>query len=183
MTTKTIFQRLADFQSEVPAITKRADNPFYNSKYATFDRIQSAIKPILAKYGLFYMQSIDNNILITTVYTVDGEKLESGAYPLVITGKPQDIGSAVSYAKRYSLVAFLGLIVEDEDDDGNKAQAQTEKPNWITDTIIDSDIFQKTIEKWKYNNKSFDDFIKGARTKYAISKVNLEKIKEIYNKI
>ncbi len=124
-TTKTIYGRLIDFQSQMPVIEKGAKNPFFKSKYATLDSIQFAIQPILKEVGLGYTQTIseDKTSLITTLYDEEGKSLVAGNYPVNLSGKAQDVGSAITYAKRYSLVAFLGLIVADEsDDDGNQAQ-------------------------------------------------------------
>jgi hypothetical protein len=124
-TTKTIYGRLIDFQSQMPVIEKGAKNPFFKSKYATLDSIQFAIQPILKEVGLAYTQTIseDKTSLITTLYDEEGKSLVAGNYPVNLSGKAQDVGSAITYAKRYSLVAFLGLIVADEsDDDGNQAQ-------------------------------------------------------------
>ncbi len=124
-TTKTIYGRLIEFQSQMPVIEKGAKNPFFKSKYATLDSIQFAIQPILKEVGLGYTQTIseDKTSLITTLYDEEGKSLVAGNYPVNLSGKAQDVGSAITYAKRYSLVAFLGLIVADEsDDDGNQAQ-------------------------------------------------------------
>jgi len=121
MSEKNIYQKIIDFQKSMPAITKTGTNPFFKSKYAPLEIIQKAIQKPLAEAGLGYTQEATNEGLKTTVFDSDGNTITS-LYPAVFKGKPQEIGSAVTYAKRYSLTALLGLIIEGEDDDGNTAQ-------------------------------------------------------------
>ena len=122
---KSIYQRLIAFQAELPAITKEANNPFFKSKYATLEAIQQSIQPLLAKHGLGYMFTTVDGGLNCTVFDTDDNTIDF-VYPANLQGKPQDIGSAISYAKRYALSAVLGLIVGGEDDDGNKANETQE---------------------------------------------------------
>lgn len=117
-----IYQKLINLQADLPAITKEAKNPFYKSNYATLEVIQQTIQPLLAKHGLGYMFMPTIEGLKAVVFD-DNQQIDF-VYPANLTGKPQEIGSAITYAKRYALCAMLGLIVADEDDDGNKANSQ-----------------------------------------------------------
>lgn len=122
-----IYSRLINFQSLVGKISKDSKNPFYKSKYANFASIQEAIKLPLAEAGVGYMQEATLEGLITTIFSKEGETIKS-IYPLKLEGlKPQEIGSAVSYAKRYSLCAMLGIIISDEDDDGQTANNSSKR--------------------------------------------------------
>lgn len=121
MIEKTIYSRIIDFQKSMPTIKKDETNPFYKSKYAPLDSIQKAIQEPLANAGLGYIQEATNEGLKTVLFDVDGNTKEFN-YPAVFQGKPQEIGSTMTYAKRYALTACLGLIIEGEDDDGNTAQ-------------------------------------------------------------
>ena len=123
---KNLLSALAKFYSECPPIVKDANNPFFKSKYASLDAIQEHIRPYIKSSGLVITQankvSEGNTFVLTTVWHVDsGEYMES-EFPVVV-GKhtAQDYGSAVSYAKRYSLSGLLNLTIQDEDDDGAKA--------------------------------------------------------------
>jgi imidazole glycerol phosphate synthase subunit HisF len=125
---KNLLKALAKFNTLCGPIVKDASNPFFKSKYATLDAIQEHIRKPLAEAGLVVTQPtrwVDGQaIVVSTVYHVEtGESLYS-EFPVVV-GKhtAQDYGSAVTYAKRYSLTGLLNLIVCDEDDDGNKASA------------------------------------------------------------
>jgi imidazole glycerol phosphate synthase subunit HisF len=125
---KNLLKALAKFNTLCGPIVKDASNPFFKSKYATLDAIQEHIRKPLAEAGLVVTQPTrwveGQAIVVSTVYHVEtGESLYS-EFPVVV-GKhtAQDYGSAVTYAKRYSLTGLLNLIVCDEDDDGNKASA------------------------------------------------------------
>jgi hypothetical protein len=124
----TIYKRIIDFQKSMPTIKKDGTNPYFNKKYAPLDTIQKAIQESLANAGLGYTQEATTEGLKTTLFDVDGNSKEF-MYPAIFQGKPQDIGSAMTYAKRYALTACLGLIIEGEDDDGNSAQ-NSDKQNY-----------------------------------------------------
>lgn len=121
---KEILKALISFHESCPPIVRASNNPFFKSKYASFDDIQKHIKPHLAKSGLVVTQAnivIDGHPYVESVvwHAESGENIKS-VFP-VVAGKStaQDYGSAVSYAKRYSLTGLLNLIIADEDDDGN----------------------------------------------------------------
>lgn len=121
---KSILSSLSKFQESCPPIVRSSNNPFFKSKYASFDDIQKHIKPHLSKCGLVVTQAnivMDGLPFVESVvwHVESGEKISS-IFP-VVAGKAsaQDYGSAVSYAKRYSLTGLLNLIIADEDDDGN----------------------------------------------------------------
>src|SRR5690606_9266097 len=118
---------MLEFHKEVGRITKDSDNPHYKTRYATIDQIIEEVRPPLAKHGLFVVQMPFNNQagelkMVTRIYHVSGQWMESP--PLTIRPEkldnPQKIGSAVTYARRYSLTSFLALNTG-EDDDGNAA--------------------------------------------------------------
>jgi hypothetical protein len=148
---KSLLKSLSAFQNECTPIGKSASNPFFKSKFATLDAIQHHIKPFLAKNGLVITQvnkmAEGMPVVETNVWHVESGESISSIFPVVVTkATAQDYGSAVSYAKRYSLSGLLNLIIEDEDDDGNRASgsiissainaatptAVTEKP-WLNE--------------------------------------------------
>ena len=129
---KALLKALAEFNKNCPPIGKSANNPFYKSKYATLDAIQHHIKPHLEANGLVVIQAnriIDGMPVVETdIYHVESGECKSSVFPVVVTKQTaQDYGSAVSYAKRYSLSGILNLIIEDEDDDGNRASGNDTK--------------------------------------------------------
>lgn len=120
---KELFQSVSNFQVECPKISKDAYNPFFKgSKYATLPHILSIITPILKKNGLLIVQPVMNNCVVTKLIHIDtGQMLES-TYDILCKDatNPQQLGSGVSYARRYSISSILNLNIDD-DDDGNSA--------------------------------------------------------------
>lgn len=136
---------LVSAQSEFPTIAKDATNPFFKSKYADLATVVKTASPILAKHGLAVSQHVDStvagdddqlkSILLTYLIHTSGQYI-SHAMPLLLPqpwidkdGKPhnptpQDQGSAITYARRYSYMSVLGLVA-DEDDDGNAASKRS----------------------------------------------------------
>ena len=129
-----ICKALVDFHKEVDKIKKDGNNPHFGNSYATIDQIIDEVRPILAKHGLFVIQTPTNEDatevkMVTRIYHISGQWMESP--PLTLKPQrqdPQAIGSAVTYARRYSLTSFLALNTGEEDDDGNAASGLESKP-------------------------------------------------------
>jgi hypothetical protein len=98
-------------------------NPHYNSRFASLKAVLAAIRGPLEKHGLMLSQHWDQrtNQLTTAVYNRYGDCTVMGRLPLPLAGTPQQMGSAITYIRRYSLLLAFGLV-GDPDDDGNDAQ-------------------------------------------------------------
>ena len=165
---KNLLKALHKFQSVCPPIKKDSANPFFKSSYASLDAIQNHIALHLNKCNLVVTQSNvvhDGGVFVeTSVWEVESGERQTSLFPVVV-GKQtaQDYGSAVSYAKRYSLSGLLNLIIEDQDDDGNTASGnKTEDLPWLNET---SEEFKKVKEAI---TKGFT--LDQVRTKYKLSK-------------
>ena len=117
-----------------PAIFDR-ENPFFKSRYATLASVWEACRAALSANGLAVTQIIDVDegrlTLETTLMHSSGQEVVSH-YPITpVKNDPQGIGSALTYARRYSLSALVGVASEEEDDgnaaSGTKASAPKEK--------------------------------------------------------
>lgn len=116
-----IAKAVAEFQSKVPAIKKDGTNPHFKSKFATLESIIDGIKKPLQDAKLSYVQMPSGeNELVTVLMHESGEFFESTVKMAPKENTPQGQGSAITYMRRYSLSAMLGLATED-DDDGNAA--------------------------------------------------------------
>lgn len=125
---KELFNAVANFQMECPKISKDANNPFFKgSKYATLPHILGIITPILKKNGLVIVQPVINNAVVTKLIHIDSGEFIESVYDIVCKDatNPQQIGSAVSYARRYSISSILNLNIDD-DDDGNSASGNVQ---------------------------------------------------------
>lgn len=106
--------------SSINSIKKETENPFFKSKYADLNAIFDEVKSKIEENGFVLLQTVEESILRTKIVHIEtGEMLESRF--CLITQKPdmQQLGSAVTYARRYSLLPMLNI--ECEDDDGNGA--------------------------------------------------------------
>ena len=90
----------------------------YRFEYATLASILHHIRPAITSRGIWFVQFIRGGEMVTRIIHKSGQWIEAGHLPMPnISGNPQDIGSIVSYFKRYSLSMAFGLASE-EDNDG-----------------------------------------------------------------
>ena len=130
----SIYKKLFAVQASIGKLTKDTPNPYFKSKYADLGQVIELLKEELNKAGLVVIQPIriedGKNILCTIIYS-SNESIESKMI-LPETAKPQDLGSAITYYRRYALQSLFLLAAED--DDGNSASgAPVSKP--ITNTV------------------------------------------------
>lgn len=111
---------LAKFQSEIKDPSKSGKANY--GKYVTLDELLESIRPVLSQNGLSFLQFPGGDGQLITITTVllhsSGEWIESEPFTLKSQKvDPQGAGSAVTYGRRYSLSAILG-VAWDTDDDG-----------------------------------------------------------------
>lgn len=103
-------------------------------KYLNLATLLKNIKPIFEKHDIAFSQKVtfngtgDGRQALGTVETIifdENEQQTVCEYPFFITGDPQQVGSAITYARRYSLTTVLGIF-PDKDDDGSYARQQYE---------------------------------------------------------
>lgn len=127
---KELAGALASFQGDVKDPRKSEENSFLKSKYVTLDGLINAVRPVLSKFGLSFIQcpkvTGDTVTVFTTLFHSSGEYLGDDGLTLKPENlTPQGVGSAITYARRYSLGAILG-IGWDNDDDGESGRARSE---------------------------------------------------------
>lgn len=121
---------LAAAQGEFGALERtrtvevKTDKGKYSFAYAPLDEVFSAVRPALAKHGLALTQVLYGNdvprLRTLLVHAESGEWIASDLSLPGRPGKAQELGSMITYLRRYSAVALLGIASE-EDDDGNAA--------------------------------------------------------------
>ena len=125
--TKDICTALAALQGELKPAPFDKKNPHLNSKYASLASCRESSKELLAKHGLSVIQFPLTNAndtlvgLTTRLCHKSGQFFEDTSWCRPKTLSPQDVGSAISYLKRYGYSASIGQT-SDDDDDGNQAQ-------------------------------------------------------------
>lgn len=123
---KALATALAKAQAEIQNVAMNRVNPHFRSKYADLAAVREAVIPVFTKHGLAVIQAPTVHLdvgfaLETTVIHESGESL-TFYFPLPTdVNKMQAVGSAISYARRYTYSALAALASED-DDDGNAAQ-------------------------------------------------------------
>lgn len=128
--TKALRVAMVKAQAAMRAATKDKVNPHFGNKYADLAGVWEAAKEAMAAHGLGVTQDVVNDIngvsVATTVLHEAGGALTAKPLWLPVPVKtPQGYGSAITYARRYSLAAVLGIV---PDDDGNAANGDGKAP-------------------------------------------------------
>jgi hypothetical protein len=120
---------LSKAQAEMRGAIKDSTNPHFKNSYADLSSVWDAVREPLTKNGLSVIQTPTVNeygtILVTILAHESGESVSS-SIPLTVkdgSNYMQALGSAISYARRYSLAAITGCV--QVDDDGEAATAPT----------------------------------------------------------
>lgn len=131
---KELFTALAKAQSEMPIAGLNKKNPFFKSSYADLMELVRVSRPVLTKNGLSVTQIIlkdetSKEVLHTILGHNSGEWLESRMTLNPSKTDPQSLASYLSYLKRYSYAAIVGVVASDEDDDAESAMASRPQNN------------------------------------------------------
>jgi hypothetical protein len=115
---------LSKAQGLMKSAAKSKENPFFKSRYADLPAVWEACRDALSKNGLAVIQTPqfegESTWLETTLVHSSGQWMRS-RYPVKpAKNDPQGVGSAITYCRRYALMAMVG-VVADEDDDGEAA--------------------------------------------------------------
>lgn len=116
---------LSKAQGAISGAVKGKENPFYKSKYADLSAVMTACREPLSVNGIAIIQGMQFEGVerwIETLLVHSSGQWVSANYPVKpVKDDPQGLGSAITYARRYALMALVGIAAEDEDDDGNNA--------------------------------------------------------------
>lgn len=121
-------------QAKIDTVRKNGENPHFRSKYATLDEIWETVREAVNAAGLVVFCTIEpangDKQLTTHVAEVKSGEEISCSFPIVTqTTGPQAIGSAMTYARRYTLTALLEIVTGDgADDDGEAAENNHNTP-------------------------------------------------------
>lgn len=118
---------LSKAQKNIGAAAKGAANPFFKSKYADLGSVMEACKEALNAEGITVLQPVTTTLegkhAVETVLLHESGEFISSVMTLELTKtNMQDLGSAITYARRYSLQSLA--FIPSEDDDGEKAMAR-----------------------------------------------------------
>jgi len=122
---KELAKKLLAIQKDMQAIKKDSVNPHFKNRYFDINTLIGELKPVANAHGVLILQPIitdrDSAHLETRVIDADsGEELVA-MIPLPQSAKAQELGSVITYYRRYALQSFF--LLEAEDDDGETATA------------------------------------------------------------
>ena len=175
--TTNIIPALLKFQNTNKGIQK--DSQGYSYQYISLDQILELVRPALSNVGIYMSQNI-NHVDIggvskttceTVLYHTSGEWISSGQMIVEPTNNPkmsipQNMGSAITYSKRYQLTAILGLSADVDDDativaENKQAWGQTVTPAQIKtlaalmkEKNVDQEDMQKIMAAEIHTSKS-----------------------------
>ncbi|WP_053453661.1 ERF family protein [Exiguobacterium sp. BMC-KP] len=151
----SIAKALAAFQKDVTQPKKSAKNPHFKSTYVPLDNVVDSIAETAPKHGLSYIQTTvtenDKAGVQTLLMHESGEWIEFEPLLLPIGQKatPQAVGSAITYARRYTLSSIFGIASE-TDDDANGANDNASKnptpPKPIMATKAEHETLNKLVD-------------------------------------
>jgi hypothetical protein len=122
---------LAKAQGQIEGASKGKVNPAFKSKYADLASVWDACREPLSVNGIAVLQipneTADGMVLVTMLTHSSGQWFRS-SYPVrPVQATPQGLGSALTYSRRYSLMAMVGIAPED--DDGEAAMGRQQPAN------------------------------------------------------
>jgi hypothetical protein len=132
-----IHAKLLEFQKKGITLEKDSINPHFRSQYVSLNEVLAKVKAPLNELGIVIEQTPEENGLRTRLLDTTSEVLGVSAaaaghiegrdfvecfVPFIGATDMQKLGGAITYARRYSLIAMLGL--EDEDDDATVVTAK-----------------------------------------------------------
>jgi hypothetical protein len=153
METKNIYQKLHEAKLEIGKVAKNAKNPHFKNTYADLNALIEAVEPILLEKGLVLLQPIKDGKVFTVITNVEDATFVESGIDLPNGISPQQMGSAITYYRRYTLSSLMTL--QAIDDDGQhasqpvkvqKIECDTPTFETIKQAIVDG---KRTIEQAK----------------------------------
>lgn len=138
-TTSKIIPALLKISEVLINIEKNKENPFFKSKYADLPSLLEIIKPDLSENKLFIIQEAPMNesgrtSIISRIIHESGEWIETNIDLTPNKNDSQGAGGAITYGRRYALLALLNMGQSDDDGNGTRS-AKKEQANKKLETI------------------------------------------------
>lgn len=151
---RQIITALAEATSKIgPIVKDRRVEGRFTYHYADLSDVLAVVRPTLAAHGVVVLQNVtmgDNSVSISTaVWHTSGSSLVFGPLEMPCDrSNAHSIGSAITYGRRYALLAALGLAAEDDDDDAAAAMAvPARKPREKNETAKNETAGPRPVER------------------------------------
>lgn len=131
---KDLAAALAIAQGQIETAKKDSTNPHFKSKYADLTSVWEACRVALCSNGIAVVQSPESReglqgvVLVTRLIHSSGQWLEGELHIPVNKQDAQAVGTAISYGRRYSLAAMVGVVAEDDDGTAASKNPPEQKP-------------------------------------------------------
>ena len=149
--TLTLHQKLHRAKLAIGKVVKNAMS--HHSKYADLNAIMAEVEPVLLENGLVLLQPIQANSVCTQIIDIDSGAMIVSIMDLPQGITPQQMGSAITYYRRYTLQSALSL--QAVDDDGQ--QASKEQPTETKKESLSTERFNNALAKIKANEYTVEE--------------------------
>lgn len=179
-----VFTAYAKAQTQMGDVLKGATNPAFKSKYADLAAVVEAVTPAFNANGFAVIQSAEFDGEYAAVTTLlahtSGGWVKSRLKLKPTKADPQGVGSALTYSRRYSLLAMSGAAPED--DDGNAASvkvAQPAPPKPARTLKERADDFAAALRAARSDDEREAIWAKGAVLRQALEEAEPERLEEL----
>lgn len=152
-------EALAAAQADITGALKTSENPFFKSRYADLATVMEACRAPLSKHGLAVIQTTeggtDTVTIVTTLAHASNQWIRGRLTMKPVKADPQTLGSCITYGRRYTLAAMVG--VAPEDDDGNAASG---KPSGVHPPLHEAEPEKKQSFQPKRKTPAVDEMLK-----------------------
>jgi hypothetical protein len=151
---------LSRAQGEMKAATQSSTNTFFKSRYSTLSDVFDAIREPLSKNELCVMQKTKfrpgqgnergYHYIETILSHSSGQYVTCETFVFCEKPDAQSYGKAITYAKRYGLMALVGVASAEDDDDGETAMGRDpvldlEQQNYLRTLFKEDKVFEKQV--------------------------------------
>src|SRR5512139_1908518 len=166
-TTADLSAALVKAQAAMKSAAFNKVNPHFKNRYADLAAIIDAVRKPLTDNNLSFTQTTEVHVdgaflLVTTLRHASGQWI-AGTYPLPRDAKSQELGSALTYAKRYSLSSITGIAADEDDDaeatrksNGNGAVITAEQAQMLSEMALKKKVDVKALLKLTHSESISD---------------------------
>lgn len=180
-----LFEALCKAQAEMPVVGKNNENTHFKYRYADIADIIKACTPILSKHGLAIIHTLnfdgEINYLETYLTHSSGQSLCSRVKIVPSKNDLQSFGGAITYLRRYSYAAIIGLAISDDDDDGQVAMPVA-APAYKSSEYISQDQIDQLDDELSGHPEIKDNMLLSLKIK-SLNQIPKEQFMRVLNRI